>query len=482
MPSNRVDVQLDINAGETARELRERTPRQPHRVLVIGEFSGPQRARGSVDTVRPVRVDRDSLDDTIASLRPTVSVDLSSGRQVTIDFSSLEDFHPDSLYTRVPVFRELRSDAMVASAEPRLTSPASRGGSVLDAILADSQPPASGASLDRTSLEATHGSEDSLDEFVRRAVAPHQVSAPTAAERSVSLRGDAAVAAALREVIHHADYRAVEALWRGVHFLTRRLDTDAELQLWLLDVSFDDISRSLPLDATFGARFSKSLITMSGGDSSNSAWSMTVVPRDFDDTVEDLRLLDFFGRVSASVGATLLAGASPGLLGADSSSAFDEADSWHETSALWTELRRSHVARHIGLTAPRLLARLPYGVEGDPCEVVSFEEVGSDNVELCWQSGAFAAALIAADALQRNDSFARYARDIEDLPQYLYERDGEFFATPCAEVLLSERSIETMLEKGVMPLVSQKDGDLVRLPRLQSIASPLTPLAPWALA
>jgi hypothetical protein len=32
-----------------------------------------------------------------------------------------------------------------------------------------------------------------------------------------------------------------------------------------------------------------------------------------------------------------------------------------------------------------------------------------------------------------------------------------------------------------MPLVSQKDGDLVRLPRLQSIASPLTPLAPWGL-
>jgi type VI secretion system protein ImpC len=67
------------------------------------------------------------------------------------------------------------------------------------------------------------------------------------------------------------------------------------------------------------------------------------------------------------------------------------------------------------------------------------------------------------------------------LPIHIHEEDGESQAQPCAEVLLTETEIESILEEGYMPLASVKNQDVVRLVRFQSIAKPLTPLSGrWA--
>jgi type VI secretion system protein ImpC len=66
------------------------------------------------------------------------------------------------------------------------------------------------------------------------------------------------------------------------------------------------------------------------------------------------------------------------------------------------------------------------------------------------------------------------------LPAYSYEVDGEQKLMPCAELLLPERSAETILGLGIMPIVSFRNRDMARLLRFQSIAEPLTALAgPW---
>jgi type VI secretion system protein ImpC len=49
-------------------------------------------------------------------------------------------------------------------------------------------------------------------------------------------------------------------------------------------------------------------------------------------------------------------------------------------------------------------------------------------------------------------------------------------ATPCAEVVLTERAAERLLDAGLTPLLTVRDSDEVILPRLQSIARPLTRL------
>ena len=70
--------------------------------------------------------------------------------------------------------------------------------------------------------------------------------------------------------------------------------------------------------------------------------------------------------------------------------------------------------------------------------------------------------------------------DIEELPAYTYQEDGEKKMLPCAELLLPERSAEAILAMGVMPIVSFRSRDMARLLRFQSIANPISALAgPW---
>jgi type VI secretion system protein ImpC len=68
-------------------------------------------------------------------------------------------------------------------------------------------------------------------------------------------------------------------------------------------------------------------------------------------------------------------------------------------------------------------------------------------------------------------------QEIDGLPLYVYEDGRERRVKPCAEVLLTLRAAEIVLDHGLMPLLSLRDRDVVRLARFQSIRDPLTPLA-----
>ncbi len=60
--------------------------------------------------------------------------------------------------------------------------------------------------------------------------------------------------------------------------------------------------------------------------------------------------------------------------------------------------------------------------------------------------------------------------EIENLPLHIWERDGETEIKPCAEVLLTVRAAEQIIDRGLMPLVSMKDSDRIRLGMFQAIA------------
>jgi len=72
-------------------------------------------------------------------------------------------------------------------------------------------------------------------------------------------------------------------------------------------------------------------------------------------------------------------------------------------------------------------------------------------------------------------------RDIGGLPAHVYREDGESRLKPCAEALLTEKAATKILDQGLMPLLSLKDRDAIRLLRFQSLADPPAPLAGrWA--
>ena len=68
-------------------------------------------------------------------------------------------------------------------------------------------------------------------------------------------------------------------------------------------------------------------------------------------------------------------------------------------------------------------------------------------------------------------------RELDGLPLHVFESAGERRVLPCAEVVLTERAAEAILDSGIMALLCFKGRDTVRLARFQSVAEPATRLA-----
>jgi type VI secretion system protein ImpC len=131
------------------------------------------------------------------------------------------------------------------------------------------------------------------------------------------------------------------------------------------------------------------------------------------------------------------------------------------------------------LAAPRFLVRVPYGAKGEPCEIVPFEEVDADRPAhdgFLWGNGALLCAIVLGESAANDRPWATQGT-VDNLPFYVARVDGDPTAIPCAEALLSQRSVMHLLDRGLTALASERDGDAVRIARLQSISRPPTPLA-----
>jgi type VI secretion system protein ImpC len=138
----------------------------------------------------------------------------------------------------------------------------------------------------------------------------------------------------------------------------------------------------------------------------------------------------------------------------------------------WEELRSIAEASYLGLVVPRFLLRLPYGAQTSPIDSFPFEEMPADapmHSRYLWGNPALAClALLNAggDAL-----------NLEGLPVHTYQEDGEWKMTPCAEVWMTEAQVLALIELGLMPLVSYRDSDRVRLAGFRAINGKELPLA-----
>ena len=142
------------------------------------------------------------------------------------------------------------------------------------------------------------------------------------------------------------------------------------------------------------------------------------------------------------------------------------------------------MAPYIGLAAPRMLMRLPYGKGTDPVSAFDFDELGTARAHesYLWGGGAMACALLIGRAFSARgwEMEPGDELDVEDLPAHAYVEDGEKRLQACAESHLSERAGQALLERGLIPLLSYANRNAIRVMRFQSVAEPPRALAgPW---
>ena len=486
---------LDIELGTASRQpwARRRGEHAPMRILLCGDFSG--RADRGLDNpaglaTRPVpRVDVDNLDAIIARFAPAIELPLEKA-DTPIAIESIDDFHPDRLFARLDLFEPPRG------LRRRLLDPASFEQASRELLGVDAESDAAtterllgrpAPSAPPTAAPRSGDAASAVDALLRQVVAPDVV--PDRGPRQAQLVGalDLAIAEQMRSILHDPRFQAVESAWRSVAFLVTRLDLDEELQLHLLDVTrteLDDAAAQPDLERT---RLWNALVERQR-DAGAGDWSMVVALEAFGPTRADVSLLAALTTLAAASGAPLIATAAPVLVGCDSWSMTPDGHDWPPLNVdgqqRWQALRRSVLAPWIGLVAPRMLLRLPYGKATEPLDGFAFEEMaGADPAQaLLWGHPGAACALLAGLAFResgwRMDLAAHL--DLEDLPAWIYAQDGERRMYPCVEAWLGEGAAHGLLERGLMPLIERRDRPAARLARWQSIAEPLAALAgPW---
>jgi len=487
-------------------------PETPFRIAILGDFSG-RNSQGIIDPAldnrRPFLVDRDNLDEVLAKFKVKIKLPILGGKvpPVTIEFSELDDFHPDSLFERLEVFEALRETrkgiknpstfAELAKQLKRADKPSESAtppknvGKSIESISGQT----AGDLLDQV-LEETHAkapeaessrSTSAWDNFLNQIVKPHLVPDIEPQQAEMLDAVDAATSELMQRILHHADFQAIESAWRGVHFLVSRLETDEQLKLYLLDISKAELAADLgSTDNMRSTDIYKLIAEQTVETFGGEPWAVLAGNYIFDNSHEDAELLGRIAKIAKASGAPFITAANDKVLGCESLVKMPDPDDWQrlhgaEESQAWEVLRKLPEASSLGLALPRFLLRIPYGANTDPIEQFDFEEMyaNPDHNYYLWGNPCFACVYLLAQAFTHHGWNLRpgIIQDIEGLPLCIYKEKGESRIKPCAEVVLTERAAETILNKGLMPLLCFRNQDIVRFARFQSIADPLTRLA-----
>lgn len=510
-PTGSVDVVL--TAGES-RPLGRPAQDIPFRMLLMGNFSGressPEGAgRRPPITWRPLRVDRDNVQSIPGKLSATLDGPLlgENTPPITLRFTDLDDFHPDRLVCQIEPLQKL------SELRRRLTNPATFSAAA-DEVRAWTQPPSptearsvsagapphqagvTGAPmnslldqvLEQAPISVTDLHLTEWQSYLQSLIQPLLVPKAHPLEKELVAQVDEAMSQILRTLLHNPTFQELRAAWLGLSFLVDRLETDQPLQLYLLDLSKGELSADLLRgDDLYATRLYQLLVQETVHTPGAHPWAVVGGVYTFDRTSEDLQLLDRIARIAKEAGAPFLAAASPGMVGCSSFGSMPDPDDWERPAAhqeeqqRWERLRQVDDASYLGLSLPRFLLCLPFGRETVAINTFEFEEMAGipDHEHYCWGNPIFASLLLLGKAFLEEGWHLRpgSVQDIDGLPLHVYQDEtGDSVTKPCAEAWLTEQAAERLLEAGLMPLLSYKNQDRIRLVRFQSIASPLKSL------
>ena len=487
------------------------TPDRAMRILMLGDFSGRsnQGKIGNAESLNSrsiLTVDVDNFTAIMSRIAPNLHLQLkdASATKISLAFRQIDDFHPDTLFKQLDLFhglvqlRERLQNAesfseAAAELRQRNKMPVIEEGKNANALVED----------DTVTLERLLGesplnrvqmphvkAKTVVSEYIKNIVAEYIVPDIAPYQDKYLQAVDEAISATMRQLLHHPDFQALEAAWRSLNMLVTSMETGEYLSLHLLDVAkdelFDDLSSA---GEDMGASELYSILVEQAVDTfGGEPWSLLVGNYTFSTSAEDVALLAALGVVASHAGGPFLAAADPHVLGCRSLVDIPDAHDWLEmeqdVTQRWQALRHSSVASWLGLALPRLLIRLPYGSDTDRVDGFNFEEMTAAPVHetFLWGNPAFYCALLIARSFTERGwsmQLGDYLQ-IDELPAYIHKRNGESKLQPCAEVCLSDRTMEKILSLGIMPFISHRSSNIVRLARFQSVAEPLKALAgPW---
>lgn len=430
----RVHITYDVETGGA--KARREIP------FVVGVFA-PLAAQStkvakSLADRKMVAIDRDNFDAIMASIEPRLSFsiprvgsDEAGNIPVSLVFRAYEDFEPLNLVLQVPdialLFHQrsrLRdmlakldgNDVLVAHLESIIANSdrraafqgvlesareaienarslkhlSDREAAVLKAVAESDRVPGSEIgdlfTRSRMILEQaqTAYALEMLEEFVHQFLS--NADDTTASMNIAALISrriaqlDGMVSRLLNRVIHNPDFQALEATWRGLHYLVMKTETGQKLKIRVLNATFDELYKDLDKAVEFDqSNLFKIVYEQEFGTFGGEPYSILIGDYQIGRSARDIEFAEKISNLAAAAHAPFISSAYSRLFD------LEDFDGLHKPRDLtklfesaelikWRAFRETEDSRYVTLTLPKVLLRLPYHHENNPAEGVYFDE------------------------------------------------------------------------------------------------------------
>jgi type VI secretion system ImpC/EvpB family protein len=301
---------------------------------------------------------------------------------------------------------------------------------------------------------------------------------------------DQMLSAQVQVILHHPDFQKIEGSWRGLRYLVEQVDMSENIRVRVLNVSrrelAKDFERAIEFDQSqLFRKVYENEFGMPGGE----PFGALLGDFEFANHPADLALLEQIGGVAAAAFSPFVGAASPALFGLEEFSQFERGIDLEKVFAQldylkWRALRDKEDSRFVGLTLPRVLARLPYEDDGSRVDGFCFREdvAGPDRRKYLWANACYAFGAVLVRAFAKGGWLAHICgvqRDAESnglvagLPVHSFSTDKRGVASKTStEVVITDQQEPDFSELGFMPLCACKDSEYSAFYTCHSIQKP----------
>jgi type VI secretion system protein ImpC len=213
------------------------------------------------------------------------------------------------------------------------------------------------------------------------------------------------------------DFPRLEGAWRGLHYLVTRSETSRQIQIKFLDLGKDELRYEQGNVALTQSEVYRKIAVEPYRHGVPEPFGVLIGDHEFDDNPDDVWLLTRIAALGSAACCPFVAAASPWLLGLRSWRELNEPrelterpESPARAAWTWNRFRDSDESRYVVLTAPRTLARLPYGADTPIGGGLAFDGSPADantspppdpHARLCWMNTAYVLGAHLAGAFAR---------------------------------------------------------------------------------
>lgn len=284
---------------------------------------------------------------------------------------------------------------------------------------------------------------------------------------------DQAMSAQLNAIMHDPAFQALEAGWRGLHYLVSKAETGTMLKLRLMNTTLKEITNDLEKAVEFDqSGLFKKVYEDEYGTFGGNPFSLLIGDFEFGRHPQDIGTLEKISNVAAAAHAPFIAMASPKMFDWDSFADMPvprDLAKGFETAELvkWRSFRETEDSRYVTLTLPHFLLRLPYGPDTVPVEGFGYvEDVdGTDAKKYLWGNSAYALGERITNAFAQYQWCAAIRGTeggglVEGLPAHVFRTSEGEHALKCpTEVTVTDRREKELSDLGFIALCHRKGTD-----------------------